>query len=45
VIEEESQAVLNILTEHDFQNALKWQKLWEQFISAEGDYFERDDGQ
>jgi hypothetical protein len=29
VIEVESQAVLNILTEHDFQDAFKkWQKRW-----------------
>jgi hypothetical protein len=30
VIEAESQAVLNTLTEHDFQDAFKkWQKRWE----------------
>jgi hypothetical protein len=29
VIEAESQAMLNTLTEHDFQDAFKkWQKLW-----------------
>jgi hypothetical protein len=33
VIEAESQAVLNTLTEHDFQDAFKkWQKLWERCI-------------
>jgi hypothetical protein len=33
VIEAESQAVLNILTEQNFQDAFKnWQKRWERFI-------------
>jgi hypothetical protein len=46
MIEAESQAVLNVLTEHDFQNALKkWQKSWERCICAEGNYFEGDGGQ
>jgi hypothetical protein len=46
VIEAESQAVLNALTEHNFQNAFKkWQKRWEWCIHAEGDYFEGDGGQ
>jgi hypothetical protein len=46
VIEAESQEVLNTLTEHDFQDAFKkWQKHWEWFISAEGDYFKGDSGQ
>jgi hypothetical protein len=46
VIEAELQAVLNTLTEYDFQDAFKkWQKPWEQCISAEGDYFEGDCGQ
>jgi hypothetical protein len=45
VIEAESQAVLNTLTEHNFQDAFKkWQKHWEQCIHAEGDYFEGDGG-
>jgi hypothetical protein len=40
VIEAESLAVLNTLTEHDFQDAFKkWQKCWQQSIHAEGDYF------
>jgi hypothetical protein len=39
VIEAESQAVLNILTEHDFQDAFTNDR------SAEGDYFEEDCGQ
>jgi hypothetical protein len=40
VIEAESQAVLNTLTEHDFQDAFKqWQRRWERCIRAEWDYF------
>jgi hypothetical protein len=46
VIEAESQAVLNTLTEHDFRDAFKkWQKSWERLIRAERDYFEVDGGQ
>jgi hypothetical protein len=46
VTKAESQAVLNTLTEHDFQNAFKkWQKQWEQCIDAERDHFESDSGQ
>jgi hypothetical protein len=46
VIEAESLAVLNTLTEHDFQNAFKkWQKRWERCIRGEEDYFEGDGGQ
>jgi hypothetical protein len=46
LIEAESQAVLNTLTEHDFQDAFKkWQKRWERCIHAEWDYFEGDGGQ
>jgi hypothetical protein len=46
VMETESQAVLNTLTEHDFQDAFKkFQKRWERCIRAEGDYFEGDGGQ
>jgi hypothetical protein len=45
VTEADSQVVLNILTEHDFQDAFKkWQKRWERCICAEGDYFEGDGG-
>jgi hypothetical protein len=41
VIEAESQAVLNTLTEHNFQDAFKkWQKHWELCLHAEGDYVE-----
>jgi hypothetical protein len=37
VIEAESEAMLNTLTEHDFQDAFKKrQKLWERFICVEG---------
>jgi hypothetical protein len=37
VIKAESQAVLNTLAEHDFQDAFKkWQKCWEQCMHAEG---------
>jgi hypothetical protein len=46
VIEAESQAVLNTLTEHAFQDAFKkWLKRWERCISAVGGYFEGDRGQ
>jgi hypothetical protein len=46
VIEAESQAVLNILTDHDFQVAFKtWRKRWELYIRAEGHCFEGDGGQ
>jgi hypothetical protein len=35
--------MLNILTEHDFQDEFKkWQKLWKRRIRAEGYYFECD---
>jgi hypothetical protein len=45
-IEAESQAVLNTLTEHDFQDAFrKKQKRWGRCIHAEGDCFEGDGGQ
>jgi hypothetical protein len=41
-----SHAVLNTLTEHDFQDAFKkWQKCWKWCICVEGDYFEGDGGQ
>jgi hypothetical protein len=45
-MESESQAVLNSLTEHDFQDAFKkLQKLWERCIPAGRDYIEGDGGQ
>jgi hypothetical protein len=41
VIEAESQAVLNTLTEQDFQDPFrKWHKCWEQCIHTARDYFE-----
>jgi hypothetical protein len=41
VIEIESQAVQDTLTEHHIQDAFKkWQKLWKRCLRAEGDYFE-----
>jgi hypothetical protein len=43
VTEAETQAVLNALTEHDFQDAFKkWKQHWEQCIRAEWEYFEGD---
>jgi hypothetical protein len=46
VIEAESQAVLNTLTEQDVQDAFrKWQKLWVRRMRVEGDYVEGDGGQ
>jgi hypothetical protein len=46
MIEAESQAVLNTLTEHDFQDAFKKMAVArERYIVVEGDYFEGDDGQ
>jgi hypothetical protein len=41
VIEAESQAVLNTLTEKDFHGAFKkkWQKLWERCIALKGDWW------
>jgi hypothetical protein len=46
VVEAELQAVLNTLSEHNFQDAFKkMQKHWEWCICAEGDYFEFDGGQ
>jgi hypothetical protein len=46
LIEAESQAVLNTLTEHDFQDAFrKCQKRWKLCIHEDGKYFEGDGGQ
>jgi hypothetical protein len=46
VIEAKLQAVMNSLTEQDCQDAFKKrQKCREQYIHAEGDYFEGDGGQ
>jgi hypothetical protein len=44
-VEAEPQAVLNGLTDHDFQDAFKkWQKGWGQCRGADGDCFEADGG-
>jgi hypothetical protein len=46
VMEAGSQAVLNTLTEHDFQDAFKkWQKHWEWCVHVEVDYVEGYSGQ
>jgi hypothetical protein len=46
VIEAELQAVLNTLTEHNFQDMFKkGQKRWERCIHLEGNYFEGDGDQ
>jgi hypothetical protein len=38
----ETQQVLNTLTKKHFQEAFqKWQKLWDQCVHSQGDYFER----
>jgi hypothetical protein len=43
--EAESQVLLNILTENDFQDASEnWQKRWEQCICMEEDYIKADNG-
>jgi hypothetical protein len=46
MIKVESQAVLNTLTDHSFQDPFKkWHKSWERCIHVEGDYSEGDGGQ
>jgi hypothetical protein len=46
MMEAESRAVLNTLTEHSFQDVVeKWQKRWERRMRVEGDNFEGDSGQ
>jgi hypothetical protein len=45
VIKAESQAVLNTLSEQDFQDAFKkWQKRWKLYVCVEGDYLKGDGG-
>ncbi|XP_050934319.1 zinc finger protein 280D [Lates calcarifer] len=45
-IQNESQVVLDSLTEREFQEAFQaWQERWEQCITAQGDYFEGDGSQ
>jgi len=44
-IEAESQGVLNMLRENDFQECFKnWQRRWDRCEAPEGDYFEDDAG-
>ena len=44
-IQAESQAVLNMLRENDFQECFKnWQRRWDRCQASEGDYFESDAG-
>jgi hypothetical protein len=46
VIEAELLAVVNTLTEHNFQDSFKkWQKRWKRCIHVEGDYFKGDGDQ
>jgi hypothetical protein len=46
VIEAEPQALLNTLTEHDFQGAFKKRhKHWDRCIRAEENFLESDGGQ
>jgi hypothetical protein len=45
VMEAEPQAVLNSLTEHGFQDALRHGRGWEGCIGTEGDCFEGEGGQ
>jgi len=41
-IQQESQNVLGVLREHDFQ---QWQRRWNRCVAAQGDYFESDAAQ
>jgi hypothetical protein len=44
-IETESQTVLDILIEKDFQEAIqKWRRRWDRCLYAGGNYFEGDGG-
>jgi hypothetical protein len=46
MIEAVSQAVLNTLKEHNFQDTFKkQQKRWKECMTEEGDYLESDSGQ
>jgi len=45
-IQRESQNVLGKLREQDFQPVFQqWQRHWDQCVTAQGDYFERDAAQ
>jgi hypothetical protein len=42
----ESQALLNMLQENDFQECFRnWQRRWDHCQASEGDYIEDDTGQ
>jgi hypothetical protein len=42
-IQQESQNVLGTLQEQVFQHAFQqWQRRWDRFVAAQGDYFEGD---
>jgi hypothetical protein len=44
-IQSESQGVLDMLTEMDFQKAFqKWRRRWDRCLHARGNYFEGDGG-
>jgi len=44
-IQAESQAILNMLRENEFQECFKnWQHCWDHCQTSEGDYFEGDAG-
>jgi hypothetical protein len=45
-IQWESQNVLGMLQEQDFQNAFQqWQRPWDRCVAAQGEYFEGDAAQ
>jgi hypothetical protein len=45
-IQAESQDVMKLLTENDFQQCfLSWKSHWDRCINAEGNYFEGDRGE
>jgi hypothetical protein len=45
-IQRESQNVLGMLREQDFQHAFQqWQQRWNRRVNAQGDYFEGDAAQ
>jgi hypothetical protein len=44
-IQAESQKVLSMLTQKDFQDSFRsWQKRWDRCVHSQGDYFEGDSG-
>jgi hypothetical protein len=45
-LQQESQNVLGMLREQDFQHALQqWQRRWNRCVDAQGDYFKGDSAQ